>query len=190
MFETDWGYSVDSLSPIITVEEYKALVPGLSSTDEQLSLALNAISAAIRNHCGWHVAPLLECEYMGNGEGRMLVLPSMGVASVDSLEVLGESMDDFEWVPSGIVRLKRGSFPDEWRSVKCAYSAGFSTDAVAQVVMQIASNALTASPGVVSERVGDVSVTYNQTGVGVTGGISLLPRDIELLAPYKLARAW
>ena len=81
-------------------------------------------------------------------------------------------------------------FPDVFRSVECTYTAGFSLDAISQVVVQIASNALTAAPGVVSEKVGDVSVTYNQTGVGVTGGISLLPRDYELLAPYKLARAW
>lgn len=190
MFETDWGYSVDGLSQIVTVEEYRELCPGLSSTDLQLGMALNAISAAIRNHCGWHVAPVFDCEFIGEGEGRTLVLPSMSVQSVDSLEVCDEPVEEYEWTPSGMVRLKSGAFPDAWRSVKCTYKAGYSTDAIAQVVMQIASNALTASPGVVSERVGDVSVTYNQTGVGITGGVSLLPRDIEMLAPYKLARAW
>lgn len=186
---TPWGYTVESLSSIITVAEFKALCPGLSSTDTEIQAVLDAVSAAIRDYCGWHVAPSLECTFTGEGEGRLLVLPAMGVTDVSSLTISGEALTGYEWTAAGMVRLKTSAFPDVWRSVVCVYTAGFTAGAIGQVVAQIASNALAAAPGVSSERAGNVSITYNQTGTGITGGVSLLPRDYAILAPYKLARA-
>jgi len=187
---TPWGYTVEELPPIISVAEFRVLCQGLSSTVTQLEAVLSAVSAAIRDHCGWHVAPSLECAYTGHGDGELLMLPAMGVTSVDSLSVNGETVTDYEWTAAGMVRLVSSTFPDSWRSVECAYTAGFAASSIGQVAAQIASNVLVAAPGVASERAGNVSVTYNQTGAGITGGVSLLDRDKELLAPYKLARAW
>lgn len=187
--ETPWGYTVDSLDSMISVSDFRALCPGMSSTDEQVQAVLDAVSAAVRDYCGWHVSPSLECTFTGHGEGGLLILPAMGVTSVESLSVSGEAVTDYEWTAAGMVRLKGVTFPNEWRSVVCTYNAGFSIGAIGQVVAQIASNALAAAPGVANERAGNVSITYNQTGAGITGGVSLLPRDYEILAPYKLARA-
>ena len=189
--QTPWGYTVDgeSLASIITVEKFRALCPGLSSTDTEVQAALDVVSSAIRDYCGWHVAPNLQCTYIGEGEGRLLVLPAMGVTAVSSLVVEGVAATDYEWTAAGMLRLAKDVFPDKWRSVECVYSAGFEAGAIGQVVAQIASNALAAAPGVANERAGDVSITYNQTGSGITGGVSLLPRDYALLAPYKLIQA-
>lgn len=187
--QTPWGYTVESLPSIITVEEFGLLCPGMSSTFEQLQTVLDAVSSAIRDYCGWHVAPSLECTYTGEGDGHLLVLPAMGVTSVTSLEIEDAEVSGFEWSAAGMVRLKSRSFPDVWRSVECTYTAGFDAGAIGQVVAQIASNAIAAAPGVSSERAGNVSITYNQTGTGITGGVSLLPRDYALLAPYRLTRA-
>lgn len=187
--QTPWGYTVESLSSMITVATFKNLCPGLSSTDDQIQAVLNSVSSAIRDYCGWHVGPSLACTFTGEGEGRLLMLPGMGVTAVSSLEIGGVATTEYEWTAAGMVRLKSSAFPDEWRSVECVYTAGFSADSIGQVVAQIASNALAAAPGVANERAGNVSITYNQTGAGITGGVSLLPRDYDLLAPYKLARA-
>lgn len=188
--QTPWGYTVESLDSMISTDEFRDLCPGMSATDDQVQAVLDAVSAAIRDHCGWHVAPSLECAYTGNGEGRLMMLPAMGVTEVESLEVCGAPIEDYEWTAAGMVRLKSCAFPDVWRSVVCEYTAGFGAGAIGQVVAQIASNALAAAPGVSSERAGNVSITYNQTGTGITGGVSLMPRDLALLAPYRLARAW
>ena len=187
--QTPWSYTVDSLSSLISVEQFKALCPGLSSTDAEIQAALNTASSAIRDYCGWHVSPSLECTFTGEGEGRLLVLPAMGVTAVSSLEIEETAITDYEWTAAGMVRLKNAVFPDVWRSVECVYTAGFSSGAIGQVVAQIASNALVAAPGVSSERAGNVSITWNQTGSGISGGVSILPRDYALLAPYKLAQA-
>lgn len=189
MIDTPWGYKVEELPPIMAVEEFRTLYPEMSSTDNAIESVLGAVSSAVRDACGWHVAPSLECYFIGDGEGDLLVLPAMGVTDVESLTIK-EAPASFEWRASGLVRLTRGVFPDSWRSVECVYTAGYSSAAVAQVVGQIAANALVASPGVSDERAGGVSITYNKTGDGITGGVSLLPRDHAALAPYKLARAW
>lgn len=192
MANTPWGYSVGTLPPLLTVAQFRALCPDFSATDAQIQATLEAASAAIRDYCGWHVSPSLECSYVGNGDGRLLMLPAMGVSSVDSLTVSGYVVptNAYEWTGAGMVRLRSGMFPKEWRSVECEYTAGFDSAAVVQVAVQVASNALAAAPGVSSERAGNVSITYNQTGSGITGGVSLLSRDMESLAPYRLSRAW
>ena len=191
---TDWGYFVEAASvpALMSTADFRALVPNMSATDAQLEAVLGGVSAAIRNYCGWHVAPALPCRYVGHGEGRLLMLPAMGVTEVGSLSIGGAAVDAtcYEWTAAGMVRLNGDAFPDAWRSVECGYTAGFSAEAIGQVVAQVASNALVAAPGVREEHAGQVGITYNQTGSGISGGVSLLARDMELLAPYKLARAW
>ena len=193
---TPWMYEVETtgtaLDPIISVEEFKALVPKLSATDATISAMLGSASAAVRDWCGWHVGPSYRCAYVGNGEGRLLMLPCMCVTSVDSLSIDGVSIDatGYEWTAAGMVRLRSLVFPDEWRSVEVEFTAGLSAATVGQVVAQIAANALAASPGVSEEHAGNVGITYNRTGNGITGGVSLLERDKASLAAYRIARAW
>lgn len=188
---TNWGYEVaGEIPPIIDAAEFDKLTGGvMSATSEQKTAMLGSVSAAIRDYCGWHVGPALECEYIGNGEGRLLMLPAMNVTSINSLEINGTPVD-FEYQTQGMVRLKSGTFPDSWRSVRCVYEAGYTVETLGEIVAQITSNALVAAPGIAEEHAGSVGATYNRTGDGITGGVSILPRDLALLTPYKLVRAW
>lgn len=194
MIMTPWGYSVAELPPILTLEQFRdGDGANLSSDDEVIEAKLAGVSAAVRDHCGWHVAPSLECEWTGDGEGALLCLPSMAVTFISSLSIAGVELDpdEYEWRSAGLVRLRHGVFPDMWRSVACSYVSGHtSASAISEVVSQIALNALVAAPGVAEEHAGGVGVTYNRTGDGVTGGVSLLARDIDALAPYVIKRAW
>lgn len=195
---TPWGYSVDCLPPIVDYETFTTLTGGaMSSTRDTVEAVLDAVSASVRDWCGWHVSPSLECDFIGNGEGNMLMLPAMGVTAIDELSVIDcdgnfeiVPTNMFEWTAAGMVRLRFGRFPRRWRSVQCVYTAGFNSASLAQITAQIASNALAASPGVSAESAGGVSISYNRTGDGITGGVSLLPRDLGQLEPYRLARAW
>lgn len=190
MAATDYGYAVSgTLDALISVDEFRNICPGLSSTDAQIKAVLDAVSAAVRDYCGWHVSPSLECDFIGHGAGDLLLLPGMNVTAVESLAINGDAVTDYEWTGAGMVRLKSSTFPDSWRSVECVYTAGYNSAVVGHIVAQIASNAIVAAPGVSSERAGNVSITYNQTGSGITGGVSLLDRDKELLARYVLSEA-
>lgn len=186
---TPWHYTVNELPPMLSVNEFRALNPDFSATDEQIAAVLNAVSGSVRAHCGWHVSPVLECTYTGRGNGELLMLPSMGVRDVESLTINGDAANAYEWDDDGMVRLNCGCFPRAFRSAVCVYTAGIESAELAQIVSQIASNALVAAPGVSSESAGSVSISYNKTGDGITGGVSLLARDYALLAPYKLAKA-
>ena len=157
---TPWNYEVTrTLPPIIGVEDFDKITGGaMSATTEQKEAVLASVSQAIRDHCGWHVAPNVKCTFTGEGEGRLLVLPALAVSEVSSLEIAGATAD-FEWRSCGLVA-------------------------------QIASKALAAAPGIAEEHAGGVGATYNKTGDGITGGVSLLARDKELLSPYVLSGAW
>lgn len=195
-YMTRWGYEVvlgegaAGLPPIIDVATFDTLTGGvMSATPDQKLAVLGAASQAVRDWCGWHVAPVLQCEWTGQGEGRQMLLPCLSVRSVTSIAMDGAELaeDAYEWRPSGVVRLTRGCFPRRWRSVEAAYYAGVdATGALGAAVAQIASNALAAAPGVRSERIGTASLEYNQTASGVSGGVRLLPSDLDLLAPYRL----
>lgn len=188
--QTPWHYAVDSLPPMMTVEDFMTLNPEFSATYGQIGAMLNAVSGAIRTYCGWHISPILECTFTGRGDGQLLMLPAMGVQGITALTVDGETSDDYQWDDGGMIRLNNGAFPRSFRSVVCEYSAGIESPELAQIVSQIAANALVAAPGVNSESAGNVSISYNKTGDGITGGVSLLARDYALLAPYKLSKAW
>lgn len=188
-YMTKWGYSVEteSLAPLISVADFKTATGGrMVSSDERIAAVIESASQAIRDWCGWHVAPNLACEWTGQGDGRLMLLPTLGVTSVESLAVEGAEQADFEWLPNGLVRIPC-RFPDRWRSVVASWHAGFdSVGSLQAAVVQVASNALAATPGVREEHAGQVGATYNQTEAGVSGGVRLLPSDLSLLAPYRL----
>ena len=188
-YMTKWGYSVEteSLAPLISVADFKTATGGrMVSSDERIAAVIESASQAIRDWCGWHVAPNLACEWTGQGEGNLMLLPCFGVTEVESLSVDGREVLDFEWLNSGLIRIPC-RFPDKWRSCDVVYSAGFdATGALSAAVVQVASNALAATPGIREEHAGQVGATYNQTEAGVSGGVRLLPSDLSLLAPYRL----
>lgn len=193
--QTSWGYSVDieggSIPAILTYDEFQELGgSALSSSQARQEAVLAAVSSAVRNWCGWHVAPSLTCRIVTDGAGRQLQLPLMGVTSVTSLTVCGDAVTDYEWRSSGHLRLRCGWFPDAWRSVEVVCRAGYNADtALGQIVAQLAINELAATAGIREEHAGQVGASYNQTDAGVSGGVRLLASDKEMLAPYVLRQA-
>lgn len=184
---TPWGYDVvGTLGNLMTAQEFATITGGtMSSSTDQINATLAAVSAAVRAYCGWHIAPNVECIWQGDADGKLIQLPAMGVSTVHSVTVGGENAD-YTWRKSGLIRLNKPA-PDDWgQLVHADYDAGFDTSVLASVVSQLAVNALVAAPGVMREQAGQVSITYNQTANGVTGGIRLLSSDKLLLDPYKL----
>lgn len=196
---TPWGYdiivddlvSADGIPSIVSNDEFEKITGGAYDGNEvNVKLILAAVSSAVRDYCGWHVAPLLKCEYRTEEADRLLWIPSMYVKSIDSVTYKGNALnvDDVEWKRSGVIRLPVINHDQKWGDYVVDYTAGLDSGSAAlkQIVSQIAVNALAAAPGVRSESAGQVSITYNTTGDGITGGVSLLSRDKLLLQPYRL----
>lgn len=199
MVMTPWGYDVDAdeLPPIISPEQLSALSGGRFGADTVgVASVLAAVSAAVRNACGWHVSPAVDVVEATQGPGRVLRLHTLVLHSIASVTERGEELGEgqFEASRSGILRrLCWREWPGGLGSVVVAYRSGIPADMapdLAAVAAQMASNALAAPAGVKAEQAGDLSVTYNATASGVSGGVRLLESDLAMLAPYALEGAW
>lgn len=199
---TPWGYAVEvddppegeaaKMPPLLTVAEFRTLTGNrLSSTDATVGACLAVVSAIVRDWCGWHVSPLLPCSCELDGGSATLWLPCMGVRSVSSVEVGGEPVSGFEWAARGELRLPVRT-PPRLGLVSASYEAGYdaaATQGLAQVVRQMAENALAATPGLREEHAGSVGATYNMTANGVSGGVRMLDSDRAALAPWRIVTA-
>lgn len=185
---TPWGYDVvGELGSLMSVADFKEITGGvMSSSDDQIEATLAAVSSVVRAYCGWHISPVIECIFTGDADGRLVQLPAMNVSTVHTVSVSGTAVTDYAWRSSGLIRLGQDPGDDWGRLVNADYDAGVEAEAIAAVVSQLAVNALVAPAGVMREQAGDVAITYNQTAVGVSGGIRLLSTDKILLDPYKL----
>ena len=84
MLATNWGYSidVDKIPPLLTVNEFDSMGgSSMSSSYEAKQATLNGVSQAIRDYCGWHVAPKLTCKAVVPDSAHV-ILPSMGVTEL------------------------------------------------------------------------------------------------------------
>lgn len=193
--ETQWGYDIildddETMPDLITPQQVADASGGrIDASDPRLPAACAAVSAAIRDYCRWHVAPSLTCELQTQVDHRIVMLPAKLVSDVDEIQVGDDVVSDYDWKRSGAVRL--GHCPaarGRWQAYRIRYEAGVESTltSLGQIASQIALNNLIAAPGIRSESVGQVSVSYSQMTEGVSGGVQLLARDREMLDPYRL----
>lgn len=185
---TPWGYEVDGLPPIMDEEEFNLATGGAHDGDGRLALALEAASMAIRNECGWHVTPSLECRADVTATGRMAVLPSRAITGVSLVTDGGAELGpgDFEASRDGLLRRTC------WRNwsrgldaVHVEYTAGYGDlPDLKTAAMHLAEAALSVPQGVASESAGGVAISYSAQAHGIAsamvGGMG------ATLAPYRL----
>lgn len=103
-----------------------ALVPG-SPTPEQVESA----SEAVRAHCGWHIAPVVEHDLTLDAEGgRFLHLPTMALVEVLTVQDLSGTspVDVTDWRMSTSGMLSRpGGWPDGLGVVRVVFRHGYTT---------------------------------------------------------------
>lgn len=196
---TPWGYAAstkgdpNAFAAPISYEDFQTMTGGRFGDKDQAESALKLAFSAIRDACGWHVCPQIPCEEYAEGPARTIALRSLNVADV-AVSELGRDLaeGEFEYSPRGVVR--RACFrtwPARYASVRFRYLSGFGASMCSGFLacaVQVASNMLAAPAGVQSESAGNVSISYNQTASGVSGGVRLLDSDIAMLRPYMLER--
>lgn len=193
---TAWGYEVDGggVPPLLSVDDFDSMTGGRYAGDLRGAAALNAASQAVRNACGWHVAPSLECRAVPLAvQPRLVQLPANAVTAVSSVTENGAELarGEYEWRRDGLVR--RACFktwPQGWGAVEVAYTAGYEAGAVpdlAEAVRAIAEGVLAVSAGVVSESADGVSISYSANASSVAAALTEQQR--AALAPYRLVSA-
>lgn len=190
---TPWGYDAEELPPIITEERFHALT-GLAYKDNpRIKSALYAASQAIRNYCGWHICPSVECTAHPDGSGKVLRLPAGYVSEITSVKEDGEDLHEgqYEWRNDGLMRraqFKRWS--PRWNGIQVRYRAGYEADAVpdlTEAVCAITAGVLSVSAGVISESADGVSVSYSQSASSIAAGLTAQQK--AALEAYKVVSA-
>jgi hypothetical protein len=181
------------LPPFIAAEEFAAGTGGkVSAADPRLDVLLKGASAAVRRYCGWHIAPVLQEELVLDGPGGPLVLlPTLHL--VDVVSFADDTRDvqpaDLEWSDRGMVRRRGSRWTSKFRGIRATVQHGFDeAPDVAQIVQQVVANAIASPMGATREQAGQVSISWASTGPNVSGGISLLERDLAVLDLYRLPK--
>lgn len=187
---------------ILTTKQFSENTGGkIQPSDPRVGPLLAGATRAVRRYCGWHIGPVWAQKNVildGSGGTRLLV-PTLMLESVDSAALLIDrssggkwetlDTDALEWSSVGILRRSSG-WPEEYRSVRLSYTHGYeSVEDVAQIIQQVVANALSSPMGATREQAGQLSVSWATTAPGVSGGLSLLQRDLDVLNLYRIERA-
>lgn len=212
---TPWGYIIDceTLPDLITTTDFSNFTNGrFGTTDTRISSSIPSASAGIRNYCGWHISPSLDCGMIYNvrdlrdafvGGDLLVQLPATFVTDVkkvvlnakwneDAGDWDGEIIEDsdrFDFgMGDGLLKIYDVGVPDRRAKIFIKYTAGFPNTAI-PLVKEIAANsvarALTTSYGVTSETAGGVSVSYSSAWSGKGSG-ALMDDTRETLGLYKV----
>ena len=200
---TNWGYSIkttDTLEDMLTAAEYADFTAGKYRGDQRVSANIKAASDAVRNYCGWHVYPPLECEMatslnnqsVAKIRSKILVqLPARYVTKVEAVTVNGKECRIFDVQPNGMLKIYDADVAGlpEYAPITVTYKAGLPDGLMGGVKELIAhriTHALASSSGVQSETAGGVSITYSANWINSARATALADDNKEVLAPFKL----
>ena len=192
---------------IVSPAELSAATQGkVLASDPRVQPLLDGATAAIRRWCGWHITPsVTETLVLDGPGGHVLTLPTMYLTTLTSVTEDGVALTpydpatglgDYEWSELGNVNRVCGywsehyHWTERYRGLAVAIVHGYATAPdVAQIIMQVCANALASPMGATREQAIGFAASWSATGPGVAGGMSLLERDLAVLATYRLRSA-
>ncbi|WP_250243746.1 hypothetical protein [Bifidobacterium longum] len=169
------------------------LIPSADSFQVDAGFKMGAAQAAIRKHCGWHVAPSVTRTIRLDGHGGdSLLLPSKHVTALSSLKLDGvEHVQDARFSEAGSLVLVNGAtFPDLPGSVEATITDGWDLEDVPEVQMillDIASRVMQVPGTVSSQSTNGSSVTYRSGSDGGVPNVALFDSEKRTLQPYRLS---
>lgn len=179
---------LDSITPL-TLRDFTQ--GKIKETDPRSELLIQGAVASVRRHCGWHVSPTREDDFILDGRGgRVQRLPTLHVVDVLKVTDGGQDLtyrDDYRWSEMGLLERMHGSWSRHYRDVEVTAVHGHDEvpDIIAMVLSVIARTM--ASPmGATREQAGAMSVTWATTSPGVAGGMVLLQSELAMLSSFRL----
>ena len=210
MMNTIWGYTLTTDAPLtdfLTPLEFAVFTANKFSGDVRIEPNIKSATEAIRNYCGWHIYPNLECEMVYRvfdlrdsfiGCDLLIQLPSTFVTGIKSVllnahfkddEWKGDLTTDFDLDQSGLLRIYSVSGIDRRSRIRIVFDSGL-TDEQMGVLKELTAHrvthAVSSSYGVMSESAGGVSVSYSAVWAGNTRSTALPDDNKEVLNKYKV----
>lgn len=144
-----------------------------------------AATGAIREACGWHVAPVKSLTYEHNGsQARRVFLPAMSISTISAVTV-----DGVEFDVSKVEFDKNTGWTNLiGRRVAVSFTAGFPEvpPVLRSMALQVAARSLGSPMGATREQTLVSSVSWSTVAAGVSGGVAVLDHERAVLAPYIL----
>lgn len=192
MILTAWGYEVDetSIPDMLTVAEFNQLTGNAYASRPDTEAQIKAAQTAIRDYCGWHVAPSLKCVFSDDSlpKKRVLQLPACLVSSVQGVTLDGNSVS-YVAKHNGLLRLDFPTWKDRWQNLTVTYTAGFGDyDVIKDLIVHRVVHAFAVPAGVQSETAGGVSITYTSSWTSNNRATNLPDDNLRVLAPYRVRR--
>lgn len=150
--------------------------------------ALESAEGALRDFCGWHVAPVIDETLVVDGNGRSKIkLPTQHIRAVTAVRIDGRDVTaSVRWSDAGM--LEGPTFPRRFRSIEVDLSHGYEPKEIAGILAIVTAAAKRAetNPAVASQSVGGASVRYwgSDQGGPLSHLLTLTERDA--LAPFML----
>jgi len=206
-----WGYIIDAetLPDFLTFGEFQNFTNGKFGADARIQSTIPAATEAIRNYCGWHIAPSLTCGMLYNvkdlrdafvGPDLLVQLPATYVTCIKKVIVNAVwNADNEDWdgdelveydigMGSGLLRIYDVGALDRKSKIFIKFQAGY--PCVPQTLKEFTADRIThavANPyGVNSESAGGVSVSYSGVWAGSSNASSLPDNTRDVLQPYKV----
>ena len=188
---TPWGYETESLPPLLDAGSFHEMTGNKYINNPRAAAALQAASQAIRNYCGWHISPEIECTAHLTGEGNILRLPASYVSKIFEITEENELVTEYEWKRDGLLRKTMGKhWSDSWDSVEVRYVAGYNMAAVpdlVEAVRSITEGVITVSAGVTSESADGVAIAYSVSASSIAAGLTNAQKGA--LSAYKVVNS-
>lgn len=187
---TAWGYEVSDLEPIITADEFNELTNDTYASNPRVASAVAAASQAVRNYCGWHITPSMDCVCYPIADGKLLKIPAGYVSAISSVTEDDTELESgqYEWRHDGLMRRCSFRFWSRlWDGIKVEYTAGYDAEAVpdlVEAVCAIAAGVLAVSAGVTSESADGVSISYSASASSIAA--ALTAQQKSALEPYRV----
>lgn len=182
------------MQPFATPQQLEAMTKGaIPASHPSAEDLLNGASRAIRRRCGWHIGPeVTEVLTVDGSGGELLQLPTMHLRDVVSVAERGRGDvrgDLVEWSQTGTLRAPRGRWTDRFRGVRAHVTHGYALEDLAdltQIVLQVTAIALSSPTGATREQSAALAVSWATTAPGVSGGLALLQRDLDIVDSYRI----
>ena len=205
-----WGYIIDSESipDFITFAEFNNFTNGKFGGDMRINANIPSATEAIRNYCGWHIAPSLTCGMIYNvkdlrdafvGPDLLVQLPSTYVTSVEKVVINavwnastndwdGDVLDDYEiGMGTGLLRIYDVSVLDRKSKIFIKFTSGYNQApaTIKELTADRITHAVSNPYGVNSESAGGVSVSYSGIWAGSSNASDLPSNTREVLEAYR-----
>lgn len=145
--------------------------------------AWGAAVSALRQACGWHVAPVVTSTARVRVEGGVIVLPSLRVTRVVEVKIRGQVIDPsrYELMPEPVIYLRGHSLSREPVVVEVTFEHGYD-EMPGELLSLLGAAASRGSAGSLVTQVGQVKFG----GSGILPGAAEAMAAAPALARYRL----